>query len=96
MLLMIQMKHRLVTRVYEQQINYYFKFSISVFSEIMSKLNESADKKKISLEHTCTCISQVFNPTSQIETQHAPLGTQQKQSVTIGILPKNCLNNRTW
>ena len=40
------MKHRLVTRVYEQQINYYFKFSISVFSEIMSKLNESADKKK--------------------------------------------------
>ena len=50
------MKHRLVTHVYEkQQINYYFKFSISVLSGLMSKLNEFADKIKFSLEHTCTC-----------------------------------------
>ena len=49
------MKHRLVTRVYEQQINYFIKFSISALSELMSKLNESADKIKFSLEHTCTC-----------------------------------------
>ena len=38
------MKHKLVTSVYEQQINYYFKFSICVLSGLMSKLNESADK----------------------------------------------------